>query len=147
MIITYHILNSIDLFYYIGFFFHKILTLLGLYVIYRLPLKKKSPSDFILAVYFIIISALFSHGFYYLFHLTALFILGLIIQNYYVIYKKNKLVNTSILILAFGMLALSQILFLISKIGILYATAQIVQLISYITLLILIIRILKTQKT
>ena len=145
-IITSQILKSVDIFYYAGFFFHRFLTLLGLYVIYRLPRKKKSSVDIILGIYFIIISTLLSRGIYYLFHLTALILLILIINNYYQVYKKNKFVNTKILIFAFGILALSQLIFIISKLELAFVTANIVELISYIILLILIIRILQYGK-
>jgi len=146
MIVTYQVVSSIDIFYYIGFFFHKLFTLLGFYVIYRLPLKKKSFGDFFLALCFLIIAALFSQTFYYLFHLTALILLILITGNYYEIYKKNKAKNTKMLIMAFSILALSQIMFVLSKLGMLYVMAQIIQLVSYIILLILIVNILKYGK-
>ena len=142
-IITSQIVNSVDIFYYAGFFFHRLFTLLGLYIIYRLPRKKKSSGDLALGLYFIIISAIISKQVYYLFHLTALVILALIISNYYKLYRKNKFVNTQILILAFGLLALSQLIFILSTLGSFFVLANIVELISYITLLILIIRILQ----
>lgn len=145
-IITSQILKSVDIFYYAGFFFHRLLTLLGLYVIYRLPRKKKSSRDFAIGIYFIIISALLGGGIYYLFHLTALILLILIINNYYQVYKKNKFVNTKILILAFGILALSQLIFIISRLELAFVMANIVELISYTILLILIIRILQYGK-
>jgi len=145
VVVTYKFLKSVDIFYYIGFFLHKLFTLAGLYVIYRIPLKKKYSNDIILALCFIIISALFGTTFYYLFHFTALLLLVFIIKNYYDIYKKNKLYNTQILIIAFSMLALSQILFILSGVGFLYVVGQIVQLVSYLILLFLIIRIIKTQ--
>ncbi len=146
MVVTYQVVKSVDVFYYIGFFFHKFLTLLGLYVIYRLPLEKKSFGDILIGICFIFISAIFSQAFYYLFHLTALILLVLIINNYCKIYDRNKQENTKILIIALSMLALSQVIFILSKLGILYAIAQIMQLVSYIILLILIIKILKYGK-
>lgn len=145
-IITYNVVQSVDIFYYVGFFFHKLLTLVGLYVIYRIPLKRRLSGDIILVLAFLVISALFSQGFYYLFHVSALLLLILIINNYCSIYKENKSDNTKMLIIAFSMLALSQVLFIISRIGVLYAAAQIIQLVSYLTLLILIIRIVKHGK-
>lgn len=145
MIVTYKVVKSVDIFYYIGFFFHKLFTLLGFYVIYRLPLKKKTSGDLLIALCFIFISALFSQAFYYLFHLTALILLILITNNYYEIYKKNKANNTKILIMTFSILALSQIIFILSKLSMLYVMAQIIQLVSYIMLLILIIKIFKLQ--
>jgi len=86
IIVTYEAVKSVDIFYYLGFFLNRCFTLLGLYVIYKLPLKKIS-SNFFLTMYFIIICALLSHSFYYIYHLTALIFLFLIINNYWGIYQ------------------------------------------------------------
>ncbi len=145
IIITHKIVESVDIFYYLGFSLTKLLTLLGFYVIYKLPIKKLS-SDFLLILYFIIMCALLSYSFNYVYHLTALVLLILIIHNYYKVYKKNRLLNTQIFIITLFLLAISQIIFILSKVGYLYATAQIIQLISYITLLIVIIKISKNGK-
>lgn len=150
VIMTYEVVNSIDIFYFIGFFMHRLLALSGLYIIYRLPIIKKTSKDLFLALflslYFIIISALFSSKAYYLFYATALILLFLIIKNYYLIYEKNKIANTKILITAFSILAISQIIFIFSKIGVLYVAARILELASYLTFLALITRILKYKK-
>lgn len=145
-IITNNVVSSVDIFYKAGFFFHRLLTLVGLYVIYRLPAKRKSPGDFLLALYFIIISAVFSSELNSLFHATALILLVLITNNYYTIYKKNKFSNTRLLVSAFGLLAISQLLFMLSKLEFIYVTANIIELISYTIVLILIMRILKHGK-
>lgn len=152
MVVTYNFVSSVDIFYYIGFFFHKLLTLIGFYVIYRLPIKKKSPGDFILALFFIIISVAFSVNVNFIFHVTVLVLLVMIINNYYQIYKKNKFVNTKILIAAFCILALAHILFTFSELnkifgkpegyyGNIFVIANFIELTSYIILLFLIIRI------
>jgi len=143
MIVTYNVTHSVDIFYYIGFFFHKIFTLLGFFIIYKIPMKKGSSRDLILTLYFILVAALFSQGFYYLFHLTATGLLILIISNYYSIYSKNKSENTFLLITAFSGLALSQIIAVLSPLNVLYVISQGLQLVSYLILLILIIRITK----
>lgn len=145
-IIASNTVSSVDIFYYTGFFFYRFLTLAGLYIIYRLPRIKKSAGDYLLAVYFIILSALLSKQFFYLFHLTAFVLLALIINNYYQIYKKNKYFNTKILISAFGILAFAQVLFLLSNIDIMFIIASMIELISYLILLVLIIRILEHGK-
>lgn len=144
-IITSNIVSSVDIFYYIGFFFHRFLTLVGLYIIYRLHNKRTHLGDTILFGYFILISALLSTEIYYFFHLTALAVLLLITRNYYEIYKENHFSNTKILLAAFSILGLGQILFIFSN-GALQATANIVDLISYILLLFLAIKIKKDGK-
>jgi len=146
MIVTYHVVNSVDIFYYIGFFFNKFLTLWGLYIIYRIPQKKNIGGDAILAVYFILISALFGSTFYYVFHLTALVFLMMIISSYLEVYRKNKSENTKVLLVAFSLLALSQMIFVMSSLKVCYAIAQIIQLVSYLILLFLMIRILRPMK-
>lgn len=146
MIVTYHVVQSVDIFYYIGFFINKLLTLGGLYVIYRINGKKTDNGEILLGAYFIIVAALFSYSAYYLFHLTALLLLVLISSNYLEIYRKNKSRNTLILIVAFSILGLSRILFLMSKVNIFYVSGQLLQLVSYLILLFLIIQIRKHGK-
>ncbi len=145
LIITYQVVSSVDIIYYLSFFFERLFTLSGLYIIYRLPLKKLS-GDFVLVSYFIIIASVMCHNFYYIYHLTALIFLGLITRNYIKVYRKNKSANTQIFILAMSLLAISQVMFVLSKVSYFYVTAQIIQLTSYITLLILIIKITKNGK-
>jgi len=145
LIVTYQVVNSVDIVYYLSFFFNRLFTLAGLYIIYRLPLKRLS-GDVVLVSYFILISAWVFHNFYYLYYLTTLIFLALIIRNYLKIYRRNNLANTMRLITAFSLLAISQIMFVFSKINSFYVTAQIIQLISYITLLILIVKITQNGK-
>lgn len=145
-VITSQIINTVDIFYYAGFFFNRFLTLLGLYLIYMIPSSKKRSIDFFFKTYLIFIVALLSHNLYYFYHLTALILLILIINNYYMIYKKEKIINTKILIAAFSLLAISQTIFLFSNLNYLYVAAQSIQLVSYIILFTLIVKILKNGK-
>jgi len=146
IVVTYTVTKSVDIFYYIGFFFHKILTLCGLYVIYKIPFKKGLASDFFLGLYFLIVAAVFSQLIYYVFHLTAFGLLAMIINNYSEVYRKNRSENTLLLIIAFGGLLFSQAIAILSRLNILYVLAQSLQLVSYIILLFLIFRILKYGK-
>jgi len=156
MVITYSIVRSVDLFYYLGFFFQRILTLLGFYIIYRLPVKRKARGDFFLVLYFIFLSTVLNLVIYYspndlglisesFFHITALIILALIIRNYLIVYSKNKLLNTKILIIAFSILALGHAISLFSKSSTMFVIANLIELLSYMILLLLIIRILRGE--
>lgn len=145
-IVTSQLLSSVDIFYYVGFFSQRLLTLIGFYIIYRLPRDKKSIGDYLLVLYFILISALLGQEVLYVYHLTALILLVMISSNYYEIYKKNRFFNTLILMAAFVILAFSQLVFIFSEIDILYVAGNIVELISYTLLLGLIIRIRKYGK-
>ena len=144
-IVSSQIVNSVDIFYQIGFFFYRFLTLAGLYIIYRIHNTKTYLGDILVFGYFILLSILASTEIYYLFHLTALALLLLITRNYYGIYRENHFTNTAILVTAFGVLALSQLLFIFSQEAI-QASANLVELISYTMLLFLAIKLRKNGK-
>lgn len=146
ILVSTYAIHSVDIFYYLGFFAQKLFILLGLYLIYRLPRKNKSNIDYLIVLYFIIISILGSENFFYLFHLTALILLAMIVKNYYKLYKKNKFNNTLILTISFTLLGLSQLIFILSEIDNIFVLANIVELISYGFLLGLIIKILENGK-
>ena len=146
LVLQKELVGSVDIFYFMGFFFYRLFTLLGLYIIYRLPVKKKSPGDLVLAIYFIAISAFFSRQWSGLFNITALILLVLIINNYYILYKRSKFRNTLILIIAFSILALSQLIFIFASTDLIFVLGNIVELISYGLLLALILRLVQHGK-
>jgi len=145
LIVTSRVISSVDIFYYIGFFLHKFLTLAGFYIIYRLP--KRNFGDALLAIYFLIISAVFSVKAEYVYHITVIVLLVMIARNYYEIYLKNKSGNTKILVTAFVILGLGHLIALLSKMQMFYAISNIIELASYVILLALIIKIVKIKKT
>ena len=142
-IITSQVVSSVDIFYYAGFFFYSFFTLMGLFTIYKIPQKKFHIEDYILVTYFVLILSLFNKEFFYLFHLTAFLLLTLIVVNYFKVYKDNRFMNTRILIIAFSILALSQLIYILSKVGIFFALSNVMELISYTILLFLVIKIIK----
>jgi len=144
MVVTNHVVRSVDIFYNIGFFMYKLLTLVGLYIIYRIPLKRSAKRDVILGACFVLLSGFSSYLIFQIFHLTSIVLLELIIYNYSEIYKKNKSKNTCILITAFLILLLSHSIMLLHS-RFLYVFAQFSQLISYLILLVLIIKITRTS--
>ncbi len=142
-IITNEILTSVDIFYYTGFFMTRFFTLLGLYIIYKIPAERKLTTEFLLIIYLLGVTAVLSQNIPYLYHLTAFVLLFLIVRNYFRIYRENKLTNTKILLIAFIMLLFSQVIFIFSNLNYFYVVAQSIQLASYIILLGLIIKIQK----
>jgi hypothetical protein len=145
MVVTYHITKSVDFFYEAGFFFHKLLTLFGLYIIYRFPLKKLATKDLLLTGLFIIVSAFLGQFFYFVFHIIVIVLLLMVTQNFKEIYAKNKLQTTKMLVTAFAILTASHIIFVLSAIKFLYVIAQVMQLLSYLILLAVILRINKKE--
>jgi hypothetical protein len=147
-IVTYSVIKQVDIFYYLGFFFYRLFTLLGLYIIYKLPLEKEHKKDFLLSLFFIVVISILSKNLDYLFRLTALILLVFITRNYYIIYLQNKSKKTMLLVLAFGILAISQVMFALASPGSFVAVvANIWELVSYIILLTLIIRIIHHHGT
>ncbi|MDD5699745.1 MAG: hypothetical protein PHH00_00935 [Candidatus Nanoarchaeia archaeon] len=144
-IVHSEIIQSTDTLYNASIFLNKAFTLLGLYVIFRLP-KKKQFFDIAIIAYFLVLSIFAGSLTAYLFHLTAFGLFGLIASRYYSVYRKNKFENTKILSVAFAILALSRLLLLLSHIEIVTVIADVLELGSYITLLVLIIKILKHGK-
>jgi hypothetical protein len=142
LIINSHIIQSTNVFYNFSIFLNKALTLIGLYVIFRLP-KKKQFFDLVLVLYFILLSVFGGDLTADLFYLTTLGLFGLISYRYYSVYRKNKFLNTKMLFFAFGLLALSKLLLLIPSLGIIGVLADSIELLSYLVLLVLIIKILK----
>lgn len=146
LIVTYKFVESVNILYNAGFFFNRLLTLVGLFLIYRISCEKRTIEDFLLTTYFIVISVFFSIQEYYLFHLTVLILLALIIKNYWKIYSQNKNKNTKILLIAFIILAFANVISIFSKVGFLCVLGNLVELVSYLILLFLIVRILRSSK-
>jgi hypothetical protein len=146
IIIPYNLFDFVSVFSYVGFFAYRFLMLLGLYVIYKLP-KRVFEKDFLLVLYLIIIVTIFSREITHLFYITTFIILLLITKKYFDIYHKNKSKGTLILTVAFTGLASANAIFIFAKLmSPIYITASIMGLVSYIILLILIIRILEYGK-
>jgi hypothetical protein len=145
--ITYQTLQSTDTLFFIGFLAYRLLTLIGLYLLYAVYDEKKSKASTFIIFYLIVISTYFSHGAYYIFHLTSLILLALITSQYARNYKQNKKETTRLLKNSFGLIAVSQILFIF--VGLdnhLYVAAEAVQLIGYAALLITFVKVLTHGK-
>jgi hypothetical protein len=146
ILIPYNLLNFITVFYNFGIFAYRGLILLGLYTLYRAP-KNIFEKDSIIILYLITIVTIFSKDIMHLFHITELIFLFLIIMKYYEIHNKNKSKGTLILMTAFMGLALSSSIFVVARLMTpIYIVASLVELASYVTLLILIVRILEHGK-
>jgi len=110
--LTYHTIKSSNTMFFMGWLFFRLLTLLGLYVLYSIYVKRQTHSNLILIVYLIIISTYFSQSRYFIFHLTSLLLLGFICYQYKLLYKRNKSKASLSLLVSFVIIALSQILFI-----------------------------------
>jgi hypothetical protein len=121
--------------------------MLGFYSIYYTTKKNKLKTDHLLILYFIVISAIFSSNAYHLFNITVTFLVAIIFLNYRKIYKKTKSENTKILASAFFILFVSYLIMTFAKINTnIYVAANILQLVAYVVLLYIIIKIYKHGK-
>lgn len=145
-VVTTTAVKSIDLIYTLGFFFFRFFVMLGFYFIYYVTKKGRNRIEHFLILYFILIISIFTHYATFVFHLTVTFILLLVLVNYFEIYKENKSQNTKSLIGVFLVLFFSHFLMIFSFNYIIIVFANLLQLISYLLLLVIIIRIYQHGK-
>jgi hypothetical protein len=144
--LTYNSVHSSNILFTMGFLIYRVLTLLGLFILYSIYSKPKL-INFILIIYLIILSSYFTRSIYYLFHLTSLILLLGIIVQYLNNYKKNHKNASKWLIYSFLLIALSQIIFVFVGINSLfYVFAEGIQLLGYVALLITFIKVLLDGK-
>lgn len=142
-------LKASSIFYNGGYFFYRLLTLIGLYLFITIIDKKETNSLFM--VYFIAITTIFSTWAYYIFQLTAFLFSGYITFNYFKSYKQKicdlcdkKANNIKYPFLAFLVLTISNALFIFIRLnGYIYVIAEYIQLVGYVILLYAFIRVLK----
>ena len=133
-----------------SFLFFVLFNLAGLYALYSIK-KGQKRSTIFLIVYFILIltfiATLYSKSMYYIFHLTSLIFLVFIASKYFNIHSETRNKNTRHLAYSFSLIAISQAFFMfISLNSLVYVIAEMVQLIGYIILLQVLIRILNHGK-
>ena len=120
----------------LGYFAFRMLFLVGIMGIYAVSYKKTSFNDITLFLFFFIIIGMFSHYWYYAFHLTALAFLLFISYFYYKNYIKHKKTSSFFVFLCFLLLSLSQILFIPTRFNSeFYVFAEILQFLGFLSLM------------
>ena len=143
---TYQTMRASDAFFFFGYLFYRLLTLLGLYLFYSLY-QKQSNLNFVLVSFLVVMLTYYSQAAYYIFYLTCFVMLTLITISLISSYKKNKFKMTKMFALSFGVIALSQILFILVFFKVhYYAAGEIIQLIGYLLLLLSFIMVLRDAK-
>jgi len=145
--ITYQTVQESHMLYFVGFFLFKLLMLGGLYILLTLYERKMSYSERIILLYLVIVSAVFSQQIFYLFHLTALLFLVLITTRFYANYKKQKSNAALLLTISFGILCLSQFIFIFTFLTLFcYVIAEMIQLAGYLLLFVTLFLVLRHGK-
>ena len=141
--LTYHGFEANDVLFDFGFLIYRILTLVGLFILFEVYQKNRSKRYIFLALYLIITSTYFSRATYFVFHLTALILLLIITIQYGRQYNENKHKTTFMLALGFGVISLSQLIFVFNAMHkLMYVAAEVVQLIGYLILFFTLILVL-----
>src|SRR3989344_783524 len=145
--ISYHVLKESDILFDIGFFFYRVLMLLGLYVLFSLYNKKSDTSTNILIVFLILVLSYFTSSAGYIFHLAVLLLLGVITWRYYQNYKKCKECTAKYLVISFAIITISHFLFVLYVMHPAFEEyGEIMQLIGYLGLAITFISVKKYGK-
>nr|MCK4929586.1 hypothetical protein [Nanoarchaeota archaeon] len=132
----------------LGFLIYASMTLFGFYILYALTSNKGIIStDYLIIAYFIIISTYFARFNYFLFYATSFLFLIAITRRYFLSYKKTKYRNTFYLGTSFGVITLSQLVFIFTSSNhTLYVLAELIQLIGYLFLLYTFVMVLRNAK-
>ena len=146
-ILTYPAVQVSNILFLAGFLFYRLLTLLGLYMLYSIYQKSQSKSNIYLIVFFILVSTYFSELEYFIFHLTSLAFLSLITLQFYNTYKKNKQPTSKFVTASFAIIGVSQIFSIfVFYDNLYYVIAELIQLVGYLILLTTFIRVLRDAK-
>ena len=144
---TYHAVKLTNILFFVGFFLYRLLTLLGLYMLYSIYQKNQPKSNIFIVTYLILISTCFSQSAYYIFHATALMLLLFVTAQYYKNYTRNKDFTAKSLVSSFALITISQIFFMFVEVNtLLYVIAEFIQLFGYGILLFTFIKVLQNAK-
>lgn len=143
---TYEKIISSDNLFFVGFLAYRILTLLGLYMLFSIY-NKQSKATSALVVFLLASLMYFSNSSYYVFHIASLAILMLITLHYFNNYSKTRYVNTKLLVFSFLMISISQALCIFINMNkFFYVEGEVLQLGGYLLLLATFIKVLRDGK-
>lgn len=145
--VSYQVLKESHILFIIGFFFYRVLTLSGLYVLYSLYSGKKDIHTNLLVLFFIIVLSYFTRSADYIFHLAVLLMLGFITYTYYKNYKRCKDCTAKYLWISFTVIAFSHLLFVLSCVHPAFDEyGEVVQLLGFVGLALTFILVRKHGK-
>jgi hypothetical protein len=135
---SYKTIQTSDVLFTIGFLFYIFLSLISLFILYEIYQKKHSRQNIFLFLFFITTTTYFTTSKYFLFHLTAFYLLFLITKNY----TRNE--HSKILTIAFFIITASQLFFIFVNVNpVFYVIAETIQFMGYFLLLTTFIGVIK----
>lgn len=140
-VMTQNLIQQSNFFFHLGFDIHRFLMLLGLIGIYWLVSKGKQKEHLWIMVFMALIISVFSFSSYFIFHLTAAFLLLFIVKHYHCICTKKSVKKKNMIAHmnfgAFLALFISQIVFIfVWLFKPLYAIAETIQFLGFLLLFI-----------
>ena len=143
VIVKHNLLQKSNILLQAGYDVHRFLLLLGLLGIYWIVSKSAENEHRWLFLYMLFVIALFSFNTYYVFHLTAAFLLLFITKHLHRVAMRRKAPRTAKLnVLAFALLLLSQLVFVFVWANkAIYVVAELVQLAGFVVFLISILNL------
>ena len=141
--VTYESLKSSHTLFFYSFLLYWFLTLFGFYILYSIY-QKQSWVDFLFGTYLLFMVTFYAYPSYQAFHVTLFILLALITYIHARKYLNQKHYTNKLVTYSFGMITLSQAFFnLVDFNDSFYVTAEIIQLIGYLCLLITFIMVLR----
>jgi hypothetical protein len=145
--VTLTMIQSSDIFVFWGTLIYRILALLALYFLYLVYVERHSKTTIFLTLLLLLMVGYESHDSYYLFHFTLLLLFSMITWFIFKGYRKNKYVKTKLMGYSFLIITISHAVSMLLEVNpIFYIIAELIQLIGYLLLLFVFIRIIRNGK-
>lgn len=145
--VTLTVVQSSDILVFWGTLGYRILALIALYFLYLVYVEKHSKYTIFLTLYLLLVMGYHSSDAYYLFHVTLLLLFSMITWFIFKSYRKNKYVKTKLMGYSFLIITFSHAISMLLEVNpIFYIIAELIQLIGYLLLLVVFIRIIRNGK-
>ncbi|MFH1400045.1 MAG: hypothetical protein ABIH41_00865 [Nanoarchaeota archaeon] len=147
LVFQYHVTEASAMLILFSFLFYRILLLFGWYGLYLLYHKGHNKADIIVMAFFLFVITFLTSAWFFLFHLTLLLLIGLVVWTLARNCKKTRSGTAKLLPVSFLILALGHVMFLfIGSARQFYVIGEVIQLIGYFLLLLAFILVLRHGK-
>ncbi|MBT4114723.1 hypothetical protein HOD83_01310 [Candidatus Woesearchaeota archaeon] len=144
VIATFKHVSASDILWHYGLFTYRSFMLIGLIGIFLIITESKEKKSWILMLYLAILTAFTSMQVPYVFSLTAAVLMGLIFAKFYQNFVNRPKKSAWGVAMAFFFIFASQVTFIFASFNYsLYVAGQVIQLLGYLMLLAVYIRILR----
>ncbi len=140
--ITYREIEHSTAPFFYGMLAYRVLTLVALYLLYTVYAEQHRRETTLFILYLLILTGIFMAHVWFFFPLTVLILFLLIAIKIYKAYQQNHYGKTCLLLSGFTLLIISQLPFLFAdKAPLAYITGEVLQLVGYILLLLVFLKV------